>query len=205
MSKGRLEALTDGIFATVMTVLVLSLSVPVITSAETISQIVDGLAPIIYGYLLSFLMLAVFWVRHHSVFHFINRVDSSFLWLNLIFLLTIGFIPFSTELLGRFSTEEEAALIYGANLFVTGLCLQMLWRYALRWKLVNPDGMDEKMMGIINRRLTWGPVLYLLAMAISFVSPVISESIYAGTLVYYVFASSLGLHIRRAMNSQRNH
>ena len=202
MSKNRLEALTDGIFATVMTVLVLSLSVPVITQVSQISSYIDNLAPIVYGYILSFLILAVFWIRHHSVFHFISRVDGSFLWLNLVFLLTIGFIPFSTELMGRFPLVQETVMIYGANLLATGLCLQALWRYALRWKLIVSDGLDQRTMATINRRLTGGPLLYLIAIALSFVDPLISVIIYGGILVFYILVSSLNLQFRREVSSK---
>lgn len=80
LGKGRLEALTDGIFATVMTVLVLSLSVPVIASNITGSQLssevvtdVEVLWPNILGYVLSFLLLAVLWISHHSVFHYVTK------------------------------------------------------------------------------------------------------------------------------------
>src|SRR2546427_8644585 len=95
LGKGRLEALTDGIFATVMTVLVLSLSVPVITSGVTgpklSSEVVGDIAalwPDILGYALSFLLLAVLWISHHRLFHYGTRVDRPLLWLNTFFLLT---------------------------------------------------------------------------------------------------------------------
>jgi uncharacterized membrane protein len=202
MSKGRLEALTDGIFATVMTVLVLSLSIPVITQVSQISTYISSLAPIIYGYVLSFLILAVFWIRHHNIFHFISRVDGAFLWLNLVFLLTIGFIPFSTELLGRFPLVREAVILYGANLFSTALCLQALWRYALRWKLITHDALDEKVMARINRRMTGGPLLYVIAIAVSFVNPLISVFIYAGILVYYIIVSSVVSPFHRLVSAK---
>ena len=109
LGKGRLEALTDGIFATVMTVLVLSLSVPVIASNITGSKLssevvvdIEALWPNILGYVLSFLLLAVLWISHHSVFHYVTRVGRPLLWLNTLFLLTIGFLPFSTALIGRY-------------------------------------------------------------------------------------------------------
>ncbi len=203
MSKSRLESLTDGIFATVMTVLVLSLSVPVITSSSAISSYLHNLTPIIYGYVLSFLILGVFWIRHHSIFSFISKVDSSFLWLNLIFLLTIGFIPFSTELLGRYPLYRETVIIYGANLVATGLCLQALWSYAVRWKLLVSPSLDEKTMGTINRRLFGGPSLYFVGILFSFIDPLISVFIYAIVLAYYILASSL--HIRpRAISKYRD-
>jgi uncharacterized membrane protein len=105
VGKERLEALTDGIFATVMTVLVLTLSVPVITGGASNLEVAFDilvLAPNIIGYVLSFLLLAVLWISHHNVFHYMTRVDRPLLWLNTLFLLTIGFLPFSTALTGKY-------------------------------------------------------------------------------------------------------
>jgi len=118
LGKGRLEALTDGIFATVMTVLVLSLSVPVIanniTGSKLSSEVVVGIEalwPNILGYVLSFLLLAVLWISHHSVFHYVTRVDRALLWLNTLFLLTIGFLPFSTALIGMYPEVHVPVIV----------------------------------------------------------------------------------------------
>src|SRR5881296_2933246 len=90
LGKGRLEALSDGIFATVMTVLVLTLSVPVITTpvlgSELSADVAAGvlaLAPNILSYVLSFLLLAVMWVSHHNIFHYLRSVDRPLIWLNI--------------------------------------------------------------------------------------------------------------------------
>jgi uncharacterized membrane protein len=199
LGKGRVESLTDGIFATIMTVLVLSLSIPTISGSSTpagttVLNYVESLWPNVLGYVLSFLLLAVFWVRHHNIFHFVARVDSMFLWLNIGFLLTIGFVPFTTELLGRFPFDSTTSLLYGANLIAMGIALQSLWRYAQRNKLLIAADMDERVMARINRRLTVGPLLYLVAIAINLLSreTVFSLVVYVATLIYYVLASSLG-------------
>ena len=88
--------------------LVLSLSVPVIAPSASSSELsadvaadVIALGPNILGYVLSFLLLAVMWVSHHNIFHYLKRVDRTLIWLNIIFLLSVGFVPFSTALLGR--------------------------------------------------------------------------------------------------------
>src|SRR2546430_17577049 len=109
LGKGRLEALTDGIFATVMTVLVLSLSVPVIAgdvtgprlSSEVVTDI-EVLWPNILGYVLRFLLLAVLWITHHIVILYVTSLHRPLLRLNTFILLTIGFLPFSTALIGSY-------------------------------------------------------------------------------------------------------
>jgi uncharacterized membrane protein len=194
LDKGRIEALTDGIFATVMTVLVLSLSIPSITTNLVLITYIPKLGPVVLSYVMSFLILAVFWVRHHNMFNFIKYVDTPFLWLNIIFLLTVGFIPFSTELIGRFSESEISAIIYGANLIATGFCTQGIWLYATRRGLLAFDKIDEKIMSRVNRRLTGGPIIYFIAILISYFSglPQIAIAIYIVALVFYVLLSSFG-------------
>src|SRR6267378_5005187 len=167
LGKGRLEALTDGIFATVMTVLVLSLSVPVIASGVTGSRLssevvvdIEALWPNILGYVLSFLLLAVLWISHHSVFHYVTRVDRPLLWLNTLFLLTIGFLPFSTALIGRYPEFQAPEVIFGANVIAITICMLGILSYSSRTGLLVVSGRDARVMGRIRSRWRTGPLLY---------------------------------------------
>lgn len=195
LNKWRIKALADGIFATVMTVLVLSLSIPAITGTEEgVESYVLSLGPIVLSYVLSFLILGVFWVRHHNVFHFISRIDNRFIWLNIAFLLSIGFIPFSTELIGRYPLAEVSAVLYGANFVGTGISMQGIWLYAARRGLLITDGLSKEIMNMVNWRLTGGPILYLTAILVTLVTGSTTPAIviYVVAIVYYVIASSLG-------------
>jgi uncharacterized membrane protein len=198
LSKGRVEAITDGIFATVMTVLVLSLSVPVITGPLTSSQLnhdvdaaVQGLLPDVLGYVLSFLLLAVMWISHHYIFHFVSKLNRQLLWLNIIFLLSIGFIPFSTALLGRYPLVQLAVIIYGANVAGVAIAMQSFLQYAVSRKMMNVEGQSEVMMNRIIFRWRLGVIIYSSAIALSFVSTEISIAIYIIALGFYVYSSSL--------------
>ena len=199
LSKGRLEALSDGIFATVMTVLVLSLSVPVITTPESRSALnadvtayVVALGPNILGYVLSFLLLAVMWVSHHNIFHYLKKVDRTLIWLNIVFLLSVGFVPFSTALLGRYPTLQLPVVVYGAN--VVGIALAMLGflQYASRNGLLVAEGREEELVKRIMDRWRLGLVVYGSAILLSFVDTEISLGIYAFVLIFLVLQSALG-------------
>lgn len=194
LGKGRIESLSDGIFATVMTVLVLSLSIPTIlgSSDSAVTSYVLGLGPTVLSYVMSFLILAVFWGRHHNVFHFVSRVDNTLIWLNMLFLLSVGFVPFSTELIGRFWNTEISTIVYGSNLIASGLCMEALWLYAVKTNLLSVTP-DERVMARVNRRLMGGPVLYIVAILASLViprGPEVAVGIYVLTLAYYVGVSS---------------
>lgn len=199
LGKGRVEALTDGIFATVMTVLVLGLTVPVFTGPLTNSELsldlsvgIQGLVPDMLGYVLSFLILAVMWVSHHSIFHYISRMDRPLLWLNVIFLLMIGFVPFSTALLGRYPLAQLPVIIYGANIVAITITMQALLFYSARNRMLIEHQRTSVIIGRIIKRWRLGTLIYSAAIAISFVDTRISFGIYGIALVYYVIYSSLG-------------
>jgi uncharacterized membrane protein len=199
LSKGRLEALSDGIFATVMTVLVLSLSVPIIAppasnsalSADVTASVV-ALAPNLLSYVLSFLLLAVMWVSHHNIFHYLKKVDRPLIWLNIIFLLAVGFVPFSTALLGRFPLLQLPIVIYGAN--VVGIAVSMLafLGYAAKNGLLMAEGHEEALVQRIIARWRIGTLIYGSAILLSFVNTEVSLGIYVFVLVFLVLQSALG-------------
>jgi len=211
LGRGRLESLTDGIFGTVMTVLILSLSVPVITrgpvAAEN-SQLADyihSLIPDILSYVISFVVLGAFWMRHHMMFNFVSRVDRTLLWLNIFFLLTIGFIPFSTALMGRYPLLQIPLAVYGANLFATSATSQFLWIYVGRNKLLGvTDKLDERIMSTITRRMSLGPAAYLVAIAISFYYPYATLAIYVAVLIFLLVNTTTGFRVNKNSKNTGN-
>src|SRR5947209_2907092 len=100
ISTGRVETLADGVFAIVMTLLILDIRAPdVVRDSADLQGKLIALLPHIRGYALSFLILGVLWVGHHNQFYYIKRTDRIFLWINIAFLMCVAFIPFSSALL----------------------------------------------------------------------------------------------------------
>ena len=134
--KGRIEALTDGIFAVAMTLLVLDLRLP---DALALAAIDDAglrtalltLLPKLESYVISFLVLCIFWLGHHRLMHLVRGVDHLFLWRNLLFILFITFVPFSTSLMGQYRSLDDAPLVYGVNLALVLAAQFLMWRHAL--------------------------------------------------------------------------
>jgi len=203
LGKERLEALTDGIFATVMTVLVLSLSVPVIANGSTNAQVatdIETLGPNILAYVLGFLLLAVLWISHHNIFHYMTRVDRPHLWLNTLFLLTIGFLPFSTARVGKYPQFQPPEVIFGTNIIAISICMLTILSYSSRTGLLLVRERDERIMGRVRSRWRTGPVFYLVAIILSFVSPLISFAAYVAILIFMVVQSIFWL--RTSSNDQ---
>ena len=131
LNKHRLEALSDGIFAFAMTLLVLDLKFPKIPhdlmTPSLLKQTLFDLWPKFLSYVTSFAVLGVFWIGHHGYSHFVKRTDRWFLWLNLLFLMFIVLVPFSTDLLGDYHSQRVVVMIYGSNLLALGVGFYWQW------------------------------------------------------------------------------
>jgi len=206
LTKARIEALTDGIFATVMTILVLTLHVPqsnVPVPEQDLAGEVLGLWPSILVYVLSFVTLGLYWVGHHAQFHYIKHVDRPFLWINILFLLTIGFIPFSTNLLQDYPWPPTAVRVYGANLIANGLLLLSIWLYATRHgRLVDKD-LDPHIIATARNRTLVGPAIFMLGILVSFVDTRVSVILYVLVVPFYIRPSHIDVHFRGAGHHDR--
>ena len=197
LSKARIEALTDGIFATVMTVLVLGLRSPAtnLSEGDLKSQIFQ-LWPNILAYAFSFVVLGLYWIGHHNQFHYIKQTDRIFLWINIIFLLTIGFIPFSTSLIGEYPFSPTVVRLYGANLAATGLALNGVWWYATRnHHLVDKD-LDPHIISLGQRRTIVGPIVSFIGLGFSYVDPRVSLVLYLLLIPFFMRPGHLDIHFR---------
>ena len=137
--NARLMALTDGVVSIAVTLLVLDLRLPVgvgkLDDAHLWAALV-ALRPSLVGYLLSFVVIGSFWMNHRAKFARIVASDGRLLWLNMIFLLTIGVVPFTTNLLAE-SGGTLATVIYAATMLVSGLSLTWIWAHARRRGLID--------------------------------------------------------------------
>jgi TMEM175 potassium channel family protein len=134
-SLDRLAALSDGIFAVVMTLLVLDLRLPVVEGLHSEAALwheLEALTPRLLTYLLSFLTLAIFWIGQQTQLNQLDRTNRDLTWIHLGFLLGVSLMPFSTGLLAEFITYRLALLIYWLNLLLLGLVLYASLGYAER-------------------------------------------------------------------------
>lgn len=109
MSKKRIETLTDGLFAIVMTILVLELTVPIISEGDIEHELIEELYhmwPVFFSYMTSFVLLGFIWMNHDTQFHYIKRVDQGLLWIAILYLMVIAMIPFTTSLIGEYAEQR---------------------------------------------------------------------------------------------------
>jgi uncharacterized membrane protein len=186
--SARIEALSDGVFAVAMTLLIIDIRVPQLPGHPTFSDLaiaVVALWPHFATYAVSFLIVGLYWVSHHLLFDLIRRSDRGLMWINLIFLLFVVVIPFSTALLGRYSDNRFAILVYGANLICVGLSLQMLWTYATTNHRLVDASLEAQTIRLGTVRLMAVPLIGALCMAVTFLSIPVGMALYVVLLVLY--------------------
>jgi uncharacterized membrane protein len=161
-SAERLAALSDGVFAVAMTLLLLELHAPAseaIHSERDLLHAMAALAPQLLVYLLSFLTLGIFWVGQQTQLNHIARSSRDFTWIHLAFLFAVTLMPFSTRLLSEFAAYRSALLAYWANILLLGAILYLSWGSATRNNLLEND-VPAAVPAAICRRVLVAQTLY---------------------------------------------
>lgn len=180
LPKSRVEALTDGIFAIAMTLLVLELKVPDLPKSLGSQELLHSLgeeAPAFIGFLVSFMYCGLLWLLHHLAMHFVRHMQVALVWLNLLFLMSISILPFSCSLIGHFIRNRAALEIYFGNLFLAALLLLLQWVFARRRRLINEE--DPGAVKAMGTRLLGLPMAAIAGMA---------AALYRPTAGFYVMA-----------------
>jgi uncharacterized membrane protein len=197
-SVERLAALSDGLFAVAMTLLVLDLKVPAGHAIETEQALLAALgelAPRLVVYLMSFLTLGIFWVGQQTQLSHIARSDRHLTWIHLAFLFAISLTPFSTALMAEFITLRTALLLYWANILAFGALLLASWRYAKRAGLVEAE--VSAMIDLsVERRIFVAQALYALGAALCLVNTYWSIGFIILVQLNYVVGPRIGILAR---------
>jgi uncharacterized membrane protein len=142
LSKSRIEALSDGVVAIAITLLVLELKVPEVMEHHSNEKMLEELLalwPELMTYVITFLIAGAFWYLHHLTFHFIKHVDGFLVWINLLFLMFVSLLPFSSGLMSHLFVHPVSQFFYFGNLLAIALLLNIHWQYA-RWKKMTVEG-----------------------------------------------------------------
>jgi uncharacterized membrane protein len=195
----RLRNLSDGVFAIVITLLILELKTPHLgdpTSGAELARQLAALWPKLASYLISFFMTGIYWVGHRNVFDAIQKCDRTLLWLNNVFLLGVSFLPFPAAILGAYDANATAFAIYGANLSFISLSLYVLFTYAGRRPQLMGAHVTPALMSA-GRIIILTPFLfYTVAAAAAFVQPKLSLVIFMALPVLYVSPGTLEAVVR---------
>jgi uncharacterized membrane protein len=168
----RLAALSDGIFAVAMTLLVLDLRVPArdaIHSEHELWRVLVALSPRLIIFLMSVMTLGIFWVGQQTQLNHFAHADRNLSWIHIAFLCVVCLVPFSTSLLAEFIQFRTALLLYWFNILLLGLALFWSWSYATRRRLLAADTPAEVHSAVV-RRIGIAQMLYACGAALCFLN-----------------------------------
>lgn len=184
-NPGRLIGLTDGVIAIIITILVLDIRVPELGSGTSLAEAITEVRPTFVSFVISFLLVGMFWTLHRHTFNNVRHIDHNALWLNLLFLLALSLVPFASSALGAYSTEPIALDLYGVVLIAVSLLRLALNAYfqthpGLLWQASPP-----KARRVILMATSGTIVVYVIAMVAAHWSTTVSLILYFSIPVLY--------------------
>ncbi len=179
MEKDRLLAFSDGVVAIIITIMVLELKVPHGASFDDLA----GVLPVFLSYVLSFVYVAIYWNNHHHLLYTVNSVDGLILWANTHLLFWLSLVPFATAWMGENHFAKLPTAVYGVALLMPAIAYYLLQKAILR-----REGQASTLAKALGRDIKGkvSPFLYMAAIVLSFVNPLIAGVIYVSVAVMWL-------------------
>lgn len=202
---GRFFALTDGIFAIAITLLVLGLALPAGLSGSALDSALGNLAPSLLAVALTFLVIARLWVSHQRVFNIVRRLDRAVVALNFGYLAPLVLLPFATEVLADYGNRTLGVVLYAIPVAVCALVMAALWTYlAARPRLRAPHTARHDMFEQAVRSLATA-VVFLASIGVAVISPTAAEFFWLALFVSDQVALAIAGRLRRLRRLRRDH
>jgi len=202
LPKNRLETLVDGVFAIAMTILVLELRAPQTLGPGGLAQGLVDLGSRFATFVISFIVLGVYWFAHHQVFHFVLRVNRTLVWLNILFLMGIALVPFAASVMGAYTNDPIALSLYGGVLGLLATLGYLIWWYMSGDRGLIEPGLDPALVHKVRVWLAIGPVITPVAIAVSFVSTTVALLIYLTLPVVFIFFNPVSRYLERLRETE---
>jgi uncharacterized membrane protein len=189
----RLETFSDGVFAIAATLLVLEFSVGTTTGPKLGHALLE-LWPSYLAYVTSFLTIGIIWINHHYCVQTFARSDRTLLFLNLLLLLTVGFLPFPTKLVAQYLQqpgEQAAVYAYAATFVVMSIVYNSWWRYASSDRRLIRAGVPDATLRAISRAFNPGVPMYVFVLLVAVVSPLASVALTFAIAAFYLPSAAL--------------
>jgi uncharacterized membrane protein len=185
-----LETFADGVMAIAITLLILLVAVPDVHGPGELARELAKQWPSYAGYAVSFLTIGVIWVNHHHMFKLIERTNHAFLIMNVLFLMTIAFLPWPTALVADYVRDPNgrtvATVVYGLTMVAIAVMFNVVWRYASGRGRLLSSGVNPEAIARSRRDYLAGPIVYSIATMLALWNPFVSLAIYAGLAVYWL-------------------
>ncbi len=201
MAPGRLLTLADGIFAIAMTLLVLDLRLPDAPAGDLATRL-RSLIPRFGTFVVSFVVLGVFWFAHHQTFHFVVRVNRTLVWLSVLFFMGVALIPFVASVLGANYDDPIALTLYGGVIGLLTVLGYVVWWYLTGDRGLVVAGLDPDLVRKVSRWIAVGPSIALVAIALAFVNPLVSLLIYLALPVLFIAFNPVDSYFERLRDGE---
>jgi TMEM175 potassium channel family protein len=191
VTTNRLEAFSDGVFAIAITLLIIEIKVPSHDElkSQSLMTYILQLWPKYFAYILSFVMIGIYWANHHYLFRLFRRTDHVFNLLNVFFLMTISFLPFPTDVLGDYimnaEQEKHAVTFYALAIWMPAFAWLLIWLYAKYRRIIDPR-LTPRFVKVLTMQYGLSNVLYGSAFLVSLMSPIGSIIICVGLTLLYL-------------------
>lgn len=167
----RIVFFSDAVMAIAITLLVLEIRLPSLRAGDDLTTALLRLGPNYLSFVISFLVVGSFWWAHHRTFRLVQRYDDVLIWLNILFLLCIAFIPFACSVLAEHLGNRSAVVFYSLVTIMTGLVETLLWLYASRGHRLVPADLSARSIQFSTLRTLVPPTVFLLALPLVLLSP----------------------------------
>jgi uncharacterized membrane protein len=177
LDRETLITFSDGIFTIAITLLILEIRLPDIASLDIDARFLESLmaiSPKILGFILSFFIIAMYWLSYHRIFYFIRKSDRVLMFDNILFLFFIVFLSFPTYLIGLYGSHRAIVIFYAATIFITSAFLALIWRHASRNHLLIDPDLDETAIRYLWTRSLVPVVIFLLSIGVAIFSPLVA-------------------------------
>jgi uncharacterized membrane protein len=189
MKTNRLEAFSDGVFAVAITLLVLEIHVP---GGENLWHGLKEEWPSFASFLVSFWVIGIIWVNHHGLIDHLKRTDRPVLYINLLVLMTVVFIPFATALMAEHlksgADERVAALVYALAFLAMGIAFNLFWTYIVKHRRELGVELTDEEVRHMSVGFMIGSPIYAVAVIMAFISPAVVLIIIGAVAAYYMLA-----------------
>ena len=190
-SKARIETFSDGVFAIIVTLLVLELKVPHIEEVKSPVELIKALislAPKFLSWIISFLLVCVVWINHHRLLDQFKGINNGMFWANANLLMWCSFVPFPTALIGDYPENKLALFFFGISLSLTAFAFTIMRLYATKHQGLLNDFVDIKVFKQGTKlSFIYGTLAYWIAASLAWINPMISFAIYFLIPVYFIF------------------
>lgn len=180
MNKTRLEAFSDGVLAIIITIMVLEIKMPHGTSWDAMKSILPSLG----SYLLSFLVIGIYWGNHHHLLHSLHKVSGKIIWANLDLLFWLSLLPFATKWMADNDFDSASVAIYGGLLVISGLAFSILSNIIA--KNQKSDAELTKALQKSKMKANISTALYIFSIPLAFVHPAISCTLFAVVALMWI-------------------